>query len=337
MEKFTIVDFEELHLDAAGAFLASRHRAERRRFPLLPERYEDAAETRELVRAAMGYAEGVAAVDGDGALAGFLFTYRNLVDPSSPRARYAAARESMLLAHAHAVAPDAEPSAIYHALFAVLAERLLTDGIFEHVAHVPAGNSTVLDAWYSLGFGKANAVAIRDLSPLRRSGTRAVEIRRATPDDIDIVQRLVDEEARFHATSPIFRPYVAEQTQRAVRASLMESLERDTDVHLIARAEGEDAGIIDVGPGRGSPLYVPPGAAYIGDTAVRPEFRGTGVGTALVEAGLAWARERGFRAMTLHFATTNALSSSFWTGLGFEVAMWHLRRRIDEQIASHRP
>ena len=85
------------------------------------------------------------------------------------------------------------------------------------------------------------------------------------------------------------------------------------------------------------PLYKPDGAAYIGDTAVRPEFRGRGVGAALVDAGLAWARDRGYEAVTLHFAAANALSSSFWTGLGFEVAMWHLRRHIDERMATHRP
>jgi GNAT superfamily N-acetyltransferase len=61
------------------------------------------------------------------------------------------------------------------------------------------------------------------------------------------------------------------------------------------------------------------------------------VGAALVDAALAWAREHGHRAATLHYATANALSSSFWRGIGFEPAMWHLRRRLDERITWAQP
>ncbi len=226
-----------------------------------------------------------------------------------------------------------EPYAIYQPLFAALANNLLDQGVFEHTAHVAAGDPLVLDAWYLLGFGKANAVAIRDLSPLPADRVGSIDVRPATPEDLDTVQRLVDEEAKFHATSPIYRPYVEAQTHDAVSESLRAALASDDNIHLIARLDGEDAGIIDVGPARGSPLYIPDGAAYVGDTAVRPEFRGRGVGAALVDAGLAWARKRGYEAVTLHFAAANALSSRFWTGLGFEVAMWHLRRHIDERAA----
>ena len=84
-------------------------------------------------------------------------------------------------------------------------------------------------------------------------------------------------------------------------------------------------------------MYVPDGAVYIASTAVLPESRGGGAGVALVAAAFAWARDRGHRAACLHFASANATSTAFWTGLGFVPVMAHLRRRLDERILTARP
>jgi GNAT superfamily N-acetyltransferase len=286
----------------------------------------------------MGYADGVAAMDPvSGALAGFLFGVQNLPDPGSPSARYAPERSSMLLVHGHALAEGADAGLVYHALFAALAEQYRTANITDHFAHVPAGDDRIEAAWAMLGFGRANAVAIRDLRPLGHLPSGKVSVREATPEDLDIVERLVDEEARYHAGSPIFRPYLRTATRESVRTALSEALQASDRVHLLARFEGEDVGVIEIGPGRGSPLYIPEGAAYVGDTAVLERHRGHGVGAALVDAALGWGREHSYRAATLHFAAANAVSTSFWTGLGFEPAMWHLRRRLDERITWAQP
>jgi GNAT superfamily N-acetyltransferase len=333
-----IVPFEPGHAAAAGAMLAARHARERLQFPLLDPRYEDGTACEALVAAALDYADGVAALDpGSGALAGFLSGVQNLPDPASPSARYAPERSSMLIAHGHALAPGADAGLVYHALFAALAEQYRSANITDHFAHVPAGDSRVEAAWAMLGFGRANAVAIRDLRPLDDLPSGKVSIREATPEDLDIVDRLVDEEARYHAGSPIFRPYLRDQTRESVRAAIGESLDASDRVHLLARVNGADMGVIEIGPARGSPLYIPEGAAYIGDTAVLDRYRGIGVGAALVDAAMGWGRDRGYRAATLHFAAANALSTSFWTGLGFEPAMWHLRRRLDERITWAQP
>ena len=93
-----------------------------------------------------------------------------------------------------------------------------------------------------------------------------------------------------------------------------------------------DVGVISVGPGLGSPLYVPDGGAYIAATAVLPGERGAGIGAALVDAAIRWAADNGHLAACLHFATANPTSPSFWTGVGFTPVMAHMRRRLDERI-----
>jgi GNAT superfamily N-acetyltransferase len=109
------------------------------------------------------------------------------------------------------------------------------------------------------------------------------------------------------------------------------------ELDIVARHDGHDIGIVSLGPGRGSPLYVPHGAAYIAATAVTPDARRSGAGASLVEAAFAWARDHAHLAVCLHFSTANATSTSFWTGVGFTPVMVHLRRRLDERILTSRP
>lgn len=96
-------------------------------------------------------------------------------------------------------------------------------------------------------------------------------------------------------------------------------------------------GLLWIQPPKGSPLFTPDDSCYIGDTAVLPGERGGGVGTAVLSSALSWARDRGYAHATLHFATANPVSSSFWQGHGFQPVMFHLRRRLDERIAWAQP
>jgi len=331
-----VVALTEAESEAGGALLAARHRRERLRFGLLPRAYEDPATCAELIRRTLAFAQGVATID-DGALAGFLTAFESAPDPTSPMARYTPERVALHLVHGHATAADVDPRPTYAALFGVLAARALDDGITEHVVHVPIGDPAIEAAWVALGFGRVNVVAVRDLAPIDRPMPTDVEVRRAVPGELDIVDRLVDEESVFHAGSPIFRPYRRSGTVDAGRAQLASELASEDHAFLIARRDGCDVGIVSVGPGLGSPLYVPERAAYIAATAVLADQRGSGVGVALTQSALAWAEERGHLAACLHFSTANATSTSFWTGVGFTPAMAHLLRRLDERILRNRP
>jgi GNAT superfamily N-acetyltransferase len=315
------------HVPAAGQLLAARHATERARHPLLPTGPEDPAVGASLVAEMLGFADGVAALDEAGEVVGFLIALERVADPSSPMARYAPERAWVHLVHGHAVADRVDAFGVYAPMYARLASAAVDRGLLDHVAHVPIDWTTEV-AWAALGFGRINVVAVRDLAPTGRPAGSGVEVRLAGLDDLDDVDRLVDEEAVFHAGSPIFRPYVRAQTVEAVRAELADQLAGDEHAFLLARHGGRDVGVLSIGPGLGSPLYIPDGGAYIAATAVLPEARGSGVGAALADAAFAWAGDHGYRATCLHYDTSNATSTSFWTGIGFEPAMVHLRRHV---------
>ena len=333
----TVTALEPADVPAAGVLLAARHAALRARFPLLPAACVDPVVAATLVGETLRFSDGVAARDASGALIGFLTSFDAAPDPASPMARYAPQRCALHLVHGHAVAAGTDPLPTYNALFAELASRALERGVTDHVVHVPLGDPSIETAWVALGFGRANVVAVRDLSPPGRPSPVDVEVRIATPEELDVVDRLVDEEAVFHASSPIFRPYVRAATADEVRRQLTTDLASSDHAFLVARRAGRDVGVLSIGPGLGSPLYVPDDAAYIAATAVLAGERGRGIGVALVEAAFAWARDRGHRAACLHFATANASSTAFWTGVGFVPVMAHLRRRLDDRILTARP
>jgi GNAT superfamily N-acetyltransferase len=330
-ERFTVRDFDpEQDLQEAAELLAARHRHDRQRFPILPERFEDASATRESLKETASFSRSVTALDTAGRMVGFMFAIRRLPAPTSTFARSVPARSTMMFSHGHAVSESADAYDVYHALYAVLAEEWMRDGLFEHIAHVPSGPAE--QSWFDLGFGRHMAVAIRDLRPVRDVPARA-EVRIAGPDDLTTALEICNSGTDFHATSPILQPVTHSDTDNAVREKLTKALADEGQAVLLARDGNRDTGILWIQPGTSSPLATPEKALYIGDTAVLEKSRGGGVGRALLHAAIQWAGDHGYEHLLLHFTTANALSRSFWTGNGFEPVMYHLRRVVDERIA----
>jgi ribosomal protein S18 acetylase RimI-like enzyme len=61
---------------------------------------------------------------------------------------------------------------------------------------------------------------------------------------------------------------------------------------------------------------------------VREDARRAGVGRSLVEAGLAWMRERGAARVELEVAIRNEAALAFWQALGFRAQMSVLDRAL---------
>ncbi len=322
--------FRASDVDAAAALLAARHRRDRVRLAMLPARFESPGDCADLLRSAMDYGHGVAA-ERDGRVAGFLFSLDMLLGPDRHNVRFQPPRSAMLFAHGHAVDVAEDAFAVYAALYAAQAERLVNRGILGHTVHLPAGDPALDAAWADLGFGRTGAFAARDLAPLTRPGAADVEVREATPEDIDTVLRLQDEEARYHSRAPVFHAYVAADTAAGMRRDAA-LLAADDSVALLGALDGRDVGLVTVSPPSGGPLSVPDGAVTIGEAAVLEEARGRGVGAALVDRALAWGRARDRDYAVLHFSIGNRLSRPFWLGLGFTPLLWHLHRHLDPRM-----
>jgi ribosomal protein S18 acetylase RimI-like enzyme len=71
--------------------------------------------------------------------------------------------------------------------------------------------------------------------------------------------------------------------------------------------------------------------AYIEDIAVEENYRGQGVGRALMESAIAWAKSRGFPGMMLETQSNNVAGCRLYERCGFELCGFdtHLYKAID--------
>ncbi len=73
------------------------------------------------------------------------------------------------------------------------------------------------------------------------------------------------------------------------------------------------------------------GYAYIDDIAVEAEFRGRGVGRALMDRAIAWAKERKFPGLMLETQNNNVAGCRLYASCGFELRGFdtHLYKGLD--------
>lgn len=156
-----------------------------------------------------------------------------------------------------------------------------------------------------------------------------LRIRSAGPGDVDVVTALTMEVIRFdeHFGSVLLRPHI----ERVQRQEAERILARPQPWTWLAERDGQAVGLLVAEPpDRASWIASVTSqgpVAYLGTMSVRPDERGSGVGTALV-AELHRELDTAGAALTLlHHALLNPLSTPFWNRLGYrpQWTSWEIR------------
>jgi GNAT superfamily N-acetyltransferase len=304
------------HIAAAGALLAARHRAHRRVEPLLSERFEDAAEAAARVAEAWdqhGVSGAVALRDGD--LAGYLI--------GAPKKADVWGANVWVENAGHAVA-EAD---VIRDLYAYLAASWVQAGRTRHYVVVPATDAALVDAWFRLSFGVQHAYGIREV-PAR---AWPLSVRQATAEDFDACLDLAPLVEMQHAAAATFAG-LPDEPHDDLRKEIEREITSPEIGSLLAERDGRIVGGVIITPaddnGKHTNLASPDQHCIIQWQATRPELRGTGIGSALVNGAYAWAHQHGYPTIVTDWRVPNLLSSRFWPRRGFHTSFLRLYRSI---------
>ena len=326
--KTNILPFTEEMIPEAGNLLAQRHKRNRTKLPLLPARFEDPAVTSKAVQALCQkkFKNGYAAFR-DGKMTAYLIG--DFVNQPWARCGY-------VYLPGYALA-EGESIMTLQDLYALLGDDWVKKGIFSHGLYISAADANVIDALFSLGFGKERVDGLMDLRTIvipEMEAPAGVTIRRAGTGDNHYLGDLSPTIMKSLANAPYWHPTVPEDWEelREGWAELVDekdwtvwmALEGETVLGTIAfhlEKEGD------------TEMLISPRTTTFTVAATKPEARGRGIGTALTWHGLEQARKEGFEICYTDWISPNLPASRFWPRFGLKDAAYRLSKRIDPMIA----
>ena len=320
-----IETFTPDHVAPAAELLAARQRALRAAHPELPAAYEMPDAHRPALEALLAEpgSHGVLARQ-DGRPAAFMLGYHR-----SPEI-WGRAAWSPIDGSAVDPALGAAGAELLRDCFAAWSADFVRRGIFRQYVHA-AVDTTDEAAWFNTGFGRMQAHAVRDLAPPRGTDPEGLEVRSATPDDLDGIESLIHLIQKQLVLSPAWAISLPEGMATA-RADWAEELANPEGELLLALEGGRVLGIAGYYVATPGPM-VPDGAWELGVGMTLPEARGRGIQGALLRRGVAAAAAAGATHMITDWRAASLAAARSWTALGFRQTHHRLHRHIDERIA----
>jgi GNAT superfamily N-acetyltransferase len=233
-----------------------------------------------------------------------------------------------ILAHA---AEAAHQLALYRLMYTHVAGRLVAQGCLNHFFTFFAQDHQLKTCLFELGFGLYVVDAYRDLSPISGGSLpRGISVRIAELPDVEALGGVVQESAAYYAESPLFLKRDGIDTKElaelvaAQDGAVFLALEQDEIIGFlnIRRSSAQDEQtLIDRATGCLDPL-----GAYI-----KQEYRGQGIGKALLAQALAWARQQGCAQIHVDYESANLQASRFWPRY-FAPSLYSVKRRLNNDL-----
>ena len=333
--KIEYLPFMNEMIPHAGKLLAERHACNRKRLPLLPERFEDPLVAVKAVQALWQkkLKTGFAAFR-DGKMVAYLIG-ENTTHPWG--------RSGYVYLPGYALAVDENP-AIIQDLYALLGGDWVKKGCFNHYLYISAADTAILNALFDLGFGKERVDALLDLPKLDIPDVEepaGVTIRQAGAGDNAHVGSLSN--VIFHALSeaPYWHPTVPEDWDDLHEGWSELADDKEWTVWLALekdqRSSPADEALGTVGfrpeEEEDSQMLASPRTLYLSVAATKPQARGRGISTVLTWHGLEQARRDGFEICYTNWISPNLLASRFWPRFGFKDVAYRVAKKVSPMIA----
>lgn len=316
---YHLTPFTAEHLEPAVALFLEGYVREREYSPLLPTRaIDDPAWIRDALFACLEN-PGVAVIQDD-QLAAYMVT--------GAQFPWKGQNAALVPEYGHS-ARTSDKKILYQRMYMHLAQLWVDDHMHLHLIGHFTHDEVLQEVLYQLGFGALVAECLRDLSPID------------TPTDIAIIEepdvhKLTDlelEHNRYYFRAPIF---LTKDTDRsAILADLDEHLQAG-DVFFTYYEDGWPRANMIVG--RTNPNHEGEGfllwesnTAQIKGAYIQPDIRGKGIGAALLNRAIQWARAQGCARLFVEHETANFYGSRFWRKY-FAPYLYFSMRYVDNTI-----
>jgi GNAT superfamily N-acetyltransferase len=300
--------FTDADVDAAAEMLAERHSRHREKEPLLPADVDFRAQIE-----SEWHVEGASGVISEN---GYLF--------ARPLPYIEGLTWMVSGIGGHVTRGEPEDARDF---YAAAAGPWHDAGHVRHAVFVPAYYTALVDAWFRLSFGASAALATRETSSEPPAPPEhGIAIRRSTPDDLDTTARLDAEMRRSMGPAPSFSgtdPWTHDEYVEDWR----NTWDEEQFAHFVAERDGEILGHMLLYK-RPHDLRVARDSIDLAAASTFPAARSSGVGRALTEHVLYWARENGCPTMVTDWRMTNLLASRFWPRRGFRPTFLRLYRAL---------
>ena len=216
-------------------------------------------------------------------------------------------------------------------LYSASGKRWMRDGVLNHYLIMPALPDW-LETCFSLSFGKEQAYAAAALAdqypePELPSG---IVMRAAIPSDADGLYDCADWIAGHYNLAPVWEPVPAEHLANIQQGYAELATDPDASTWIALEGERIVSFVViypeDIGP---ASLFGAPEIAHFAVAATHPDYRGRGIGRALLRHVLNIASRQGYKMITTDWRTTNPSATEHWPRFGFRSFAYRLLRRVN--------
>lgn len=296
---YSLVPFNQQHLDSAIELFLNGYSQEKLHSPHLPSRaLDDPSWIRTRLQSALNN-PGVAVVEGNQLLA-----YLATGDFFSWKGQQAA----FVPEYGHCVITERKQR-LYQIMYQALAQEWLSRGCHLHLIGHFAHDTLLQATLYQLGFGALIAERLRDCSSLNVSQEKSVR-------EIQLTSELVNlhvEHIRYYSKSPIF---ISRSTDSTSALDDLETHAQNGDAFFAYYDKFEPCAYLIIGEssttGEGF-LLQNTKTAQIKSAYARTEFRGKGIGEALLQHAIQWAQQHGYERVFVEHETANVAGGNFWS------------------------
>ena len=215
---------------------------------------------------------------------------------------------------------------IYPAMYNYVSKKWVEDNRFNHLWMIYFDDEIAKNSLYELGFGSYVIDACQSTDKIMGNVHCDYKIELATIQDTNTLLEIANTSNRYYMDSPIFLKRGTRQIQ-----DIQNILEQY--FVLVARDGDKIVGVMSFSVNKDFDFeqLTTPDSAYIGNLGafIYPEYRGKGVGKALLKNTFDICRESGKSHIHVCFESANPNASNFWPKY-FKPAIRSVRRTVNK-------